>query len=230
MLHGLLRNLSLCSLWHLHALCVQKNFHRFTLSDDMLENDQIKLLLSSITLNDDKAAYKQLFLLLHSRLKQFAYSILKSNEEAEELVSDLFIRIWEKRSQLSKIQSPLLYFYTSTKNLAFTRLGKIKKQQSLPVEEWLVQLNSIYFDPEQLMMTEDMLRQIKQAINELPPRCRIIFKLVKEDGLKYKEVAELLHLSVKTIEAQMAIALRRIGKCMHLDIKPAHSSALSLKK
>ena len=127
MLHGLLRNLSLCSLWHLHALCVQKNFHRFTLSDDMLENDQIKLLLSSITLNDDKAAYKQLFLLLHSRLKQFAYSILKSNEEAEELVSDLFIRIWEKRSQLSKIQSPLLYFYTSTKKPGIHPPGKNKK-------------------------------------------------------------------------------------------------------
>ena len=55
-------------------------------------------------------------------------------------------------------------------------------------------------------------------------------KVLKEDGLKYKEVAELLHLSVKTIEAQMAIALRRIGKCMHMDIKPAHNSALSLKK
>ncbi len=57
-----------------------------------------------------------------------------------------------------------------------------------------------------------------------PPRCRIIFKLVKEDGLKYREVAELLQLSVKTVEAQMAIALRRIGKGMHLDIKTAAQS------
>ena len=74
-----------------------------------------------------------------------------------------------------------------------------------------MQLNSIYFDPEQLMMTEEMMRQIRQAVNNLPPRCRLIFKLVKEDGLKYKEVAELLQLSIRTIEARMAIALRRIG-------------------
>jgi RNA polymerase sigma-70 factor (ECF subfamily) len=187
----------------------------------MLENEQIKRLLTAIALNNDQAAYKELFLLLHSRLKQFAYSILKSGEEAEELVSDLFIRIWEKRDQLTSIESPLLYFYTSAKNLAFNRINKLKRQQNLAPEEWLVQLNSIYFDPEQLMMTEEMMRQIRQAVNELPPRCRIIFKLVKEDGLKYREVAELLQLSVKTVEAQMAIALRRIGKGMHLDIKPA---------
>jgi RNA polymerase sigma-70 factor (family 1) len=190
----------------------------------MLENDQIKRLLTAIALNNDQAAYKELFLLLHSRLKQFAYSILKSGEEAEELVSDLFIRIWEKRDQLTTIESPLLYFYTTAKNLAFNRITKLKRQQNLAPEEWLVQLNSIYFDPEQLMMTEEMMRQIRQAVNELPPRCRIIFKLVKEDGLKYREVAELLQLSVKTVEAQMAIALRRIGKGMHLDIKTAAQS------
>lgn len=190
----------------------------------MLENEQIKRLLTAIALNNDQAAYKELFLLLHSRLKQFAYSILKSGEEAEELVSDLFIRIWEKRDQLTTIESPLLYFYTSAKNLAFNRINKLKRQQNLAPEEWLVQLNSIYFDPEQLMMTEEMMRQIRQAVNDLPPRCRIIFKLVKEDGLKYREVAELLQLSVKTVEAQMAIALRRIGKGMHLDIKTAAQS------
>lgn len=195
----------------------------------MLENEVIKRLLTAIALNEDKAAYKELFLLLHNRLKQFAYSILKSNEEAEELVSDLFIRIWTKKEQLTTIESPLLYFYTSTRNLAFTRISRLKKQNTLPVEEWLVQLNSIYFDPERLMMTEEMMRQIKQAVNDLPPRCRVIFKLVKEDGLKYREVAELLHLSVKTIEAQMAIALRRIGKCMHLEIRET-ARQLAIKK
>ncbi|HEX6192327.1 MAG TPA: sigma-70 family RNA polymerase sigma factor [Chitinophagaceae bacterium] len=196
----------------------------------MIENDQIKRLLAAIALNDDKAAYKELFILLHSRLKQFSYSILKSHEESEELVSDLFIRIWEKRDQMPAIESPILYFYTSARNMAFTRISRLKKQQTLPVEEWLVQMNSIYFDPEQLMMTEEMMRQIKLAVNDLPPRCRMIFKLVKEDGLKYREVAELLHLSVKTIEAQMAIALRRIGKCLHFEIKTNQPVPLSLKK
>lgn len=196
----------------------------------MHENDYIKRLLSAIALKNDQVSYKELFILLHSRLKQFAYSLLKSSEEAEELVSDVFIRIWEKREQLVVIESPLLYFYTTTKNLALNRLNKQKRVQNQSPDEWLVQLNSIYFDPEQLMMTEEMVRQIRQAVNNLPPRCRLIFKLVKEDGLKYREVAELLHLSVKTIEAQMAIALRRLGKCMQLEIKTLSPSSTGLKK
>lgn len=187
----------------------------------MPENAKIKRLLADISLNSDQAAYRELFILLHSRLKQFAYSILKSGEEAEELVSDVFIRIWQKRDQLGQINAPLFYFYTTTKNLALNQLSKQKRQVNLSPEEWLVQVNSLYFDPEQLMLTEEMLRQVKKAVNELPPRCRLIFKLVKEDGLRYKEVAELLQLSVKTVEAQMAIALRRIGKCMHFELKTA---------
>ena len=187
----------------------------------MLENDYIKRLLTAIAQKNDQAAYKELFLLLHSRLKQFAYSILKSGEEAEELVSDVFIRIWQKKEQLTTIETPLFYFYATTKNLALNRLNKQKRQANYSPEDWLVQMNSIYFDPEQLMMTEEMVRQIRKAVNDLPPRCRIIFKLIKEDGLKYKEAAELLHLSVKTVEAQMAIALRRIAKCMHFDMKSA---------
>ena len=105
-----------------------------------------------------------------------------------------------------------------------------KKRYSFSLDEVLVELKSIHFDPEQLMITAEMVKRIHQAIQQLPPKCRLIFKLVKEDGLKYREVAELLHLSVKTIEAQMAIALRRIGKCMHFEIKTDQPAPLSLKK
>jgi RNA polymerase sigma-70 factor (family 1) len=196
----------------------------------MVDNESIKRLLAAVSLQGDQAAYKELFVLLHNRLKQFAYSIIKSKEEAEELVSDLFIRIWEKRAQLTDIESPLLYFYKAVKNMALNRLNKQKKQLIHPPEEWLIQLNSIYFEPEQLLMTEEMARKIRQAINDLPPRCRLIFKLIKEDGLKYKETAELLQLSIKTIEAQMAIALRRLGKCMQLEIKELSHVSVMFKK
>jgi len=64
--------------------------------------------------------------------------------------------------------------------------------------------------PEDLMISGEMLQGINRAINELPPQCRLVFKLVKEDGLKYREVAELLHLSLKTVENQMGIALKKI--------------------
>jgi DNA-directed RNA polymerase specialized sigma24 family protein len=64
----------------------------------VLGNDQIKRLLILIALNNDQAAYKELLVKLYIRLTQFAFTILKSQEEAEELVSDVFVKIWEKRS------------------------------------------------------------------------------------------------------------------------------------
>ncbi len=196
----------------------------------MPANDHIKRLLHLIERDNDQVAYRELFLLLHNPLKQFAYSILKSGEEAEELVSDVFMRIWTKKDQLSLIESPLLYFYSTARNLAINRLTRQKRQAALSSNEWLVQMNSIYFDPEQLMMTQEMVNQVKKSINELPVRCRLIFKLVKEDGLKHRETAELLNISVKTVEAQLAIALRRIAKCMPMDLQNAAIRKLNLKK
>jgi len=63
-----------------------------------------------------------------------------------------------------------------------------------------------------------MLALIRKSIDQLPPKCKIIFKLVKEDGLKYKEVAEILNLSVKTVENQVAIALQKIGNTVSFDV------------
>ena len=194
-------------------------------------NQDIKQLLAAVSLNDDQSAYRELFILLHKRLKQFSFSIIRSVEEAEEIVSDLFIRIWQKRKQLSHIHSPLLYFYTAIKNQSLNQLDKNKRKHNLSAEAWLVQTDSFYFNPEQLLLTGEMMRQIKKAVNELPPRCRLVFKLVKEDGLTYNETASLLHLSIKTIEAQMAIALRRMARCMQVEIKkPASFSLATLKK
>jgi len=63
-----------------------------------------------------------------------------------------------------------------------------------------------------------MLRRLHDAIEQLPPKCRLIFKLIKEDGLKHKEVAELLQLSLKTVENQMTIALKKIADSIQFNL------------
>ena len=66
-------------------------------------------------------------------------------------------------------------------------------------------------DPETLLVSAEKVTKILLAIDQLPPRCKLIFKLIKEDGLRYKDVAKLLDLSVKTVEAQLAIAIKKIA-------------------
>jgi RNA polymerase sigma-70 factor (ECF subfamily) len=184
----------------------------------LVSNEEIQRLLGLIANEHSRDAYRELFLILHRPLCQFAAGILKSNYDAEEVVSDVFIHIWEKRHTLTSIESPRMYFYMSVKNRSLNLLAKQKRQQALDAGYWSVNLSQLFANPEELMMTEELMQKLRKAIQELPARCQLIFKLVKEDGLKYREVAELLQISVKTVEAQMAIALRRLSQCMQLSI------------
>jgi len=181
-------------------------------------------LVVRIAEDDDPTAYRQLFELYYNRLFHFAYSILHTKESAEEIVSDLFLKLWVNRKSLTNIENKHLYFYISIKNLCINQLAKEKRNRVFPLEDCKVEIRSIYFDPEQLMITAEMIKRIQQAISQLPPRCQMIFKLIKEDGLKYREAAELLGLSEKTIENQMTIALRKIDEFIQFDIVRSVSS------
>ena len=184
----------------------------------MIANSELSKLLSKISLYDDAIAYKELFVLYHTKLVQFSSSITQSKESAEEVVSDVFLKIWKNRSVLPTIENFNLYIYIITKNLSINYLHKQKRHQPFSLDNVVVEFRSAYLDPEELMITGEMHKRLHQAISELPPKCQLIFKLVKEDGLKYREVAELLHLSIKTIENQMTIALRRVGQSIHFKL------------
>jgi RNA polymerase sigma-70 factor (family 1) len=175
----------------------------------MIAEETIRSLLDDIAVNSSEKAYKKLFMQLHESLHDFAFGITKNQEDAEEVVSDFFIAIWQRRALLQSIENPRLYFFAGVKNTALNKLAQ-KRKQMPPADGWHTRLTSVFFNPEELMLSAEVVKGIMLAINDLPPKCRVIFKLVKEDGLKYAEVASLLDLSVKTVEAQMAIALRRI--------------------
>lgn len=179
--------------------------------------DQILNLQQRIALHSDQSAYKELYLLFYKPLLQFGYSFVRSHEMAEEIVSDVFVNLWKKKAQITDIQNLRLYLFVSTKNTALNYL-RSQKKPLLQAEQYQVQLQSIYFDPERLMITAEMVNRVQAAIRKLPPRCQLIFKLVKEDGLKYREVAELLNLSVKTVENQMITATRRVGEAIRFDM------------
>jgi RNA polymerase sigma-70 factor (family 1) len=176
----------------------------------VITNSQIHSLLDEIALHNSEKAYKSLFMLMHESLNDFARSILRSAEDAEEVVSDFFIIIWQRRKSLGTIQNAKLYFFVAVKHAALNRVASKKRQQLPPEGEWQTPLKSVFFNPEELMLSDEIVKKVMQAVNELPPKCKAIFKLVKEEGLKYAEAASLLDISVKTVEAQMAIALRRI--------------------
>lgn len=196
-----------------------------------MTNESIKLLLKEIVHDNDQRAYKELFVRTHEHLHRFALSILRSKEDAEEVVSDFFISVWQKRASLLEIENIKLYFFVSIKNISINKLRQKKRATTSFNEDYLVQFKSPFFNPSELLLSKEAVEKILGAINDLPPKCKLIFRLIKEDNLKYAEVAELLNISVKTVESQMAIALKKIGESYNFKIQfPELHSILTGKK
>ena len=136
----------------------------------------------------------------------FALQFLHDSEMAEETVQDLFVHIWEKRESLNIETSVKHYFFRSIRNQCLNQIQhqKIKKQYASKMLESSQQ----EIDPEQYYMEVDLIRRIEKSIESLPPKRQEIFRLSREQGLKYKEIADELNISVKTVEAQMGLALK----------------------
>jgi RNA polymerase sigma-70 factor (family 1) len=159
----------------------------------------------------DEEAFRQVYVFYYRRLYRFACALVKTPEPAEEMVEDVFVRVWQLRETAGSIQNLRVYLYTAVKNSALNYLSQ-KARQSItePFDHIHITVGSTTDTPEQLLITAEMQQKIQIAVDALPPRCKMIFKLVREDGLKYKEIAGILNISVNTIDAQMAIAIKKI--------------------
>ena len=177
--------------------------------DDITGEEQ-RIILQKIA-KGDQESFKKLFLSFWNRLFHFAFAIVKSKDSSEEIVEDVFIKIWKSRENLARIENIKVYLYTAVKNTSLNYISKKAKESiTEPFDHIDIELSESQ-DPEKIMITSEMFSRLKEAVDTLPPRCKIIFKLIREDGLKYKEVAEILNISVNTIDAQMAIAVKRIA-------------------
>ena len=166
----------------------------------------------------DENAFTQLYLHFGKKLILFGVSLVRSKEIAEELVEDVFVRLWANRPGITGIENLTVYLYVAVKNKALNKLSqKAKELIAAPFDYLDTTMDEFATDPYDLMITSEMMAQMQQAIEALPPRCKMIFKLVREDGLKYKEVAEILNISVNTIDVQMAIAVKKICTALHIE-------------
>lgn len=166
----------------------------------------------------DEPAFRELYHIYNKRLHYFALAMVKTREAAEEVVEDVFIRLWSQRATVAQINNLRIYLYTATKNTSLNYLSRKAKEAIVePFDDIDITLRETGVSPEQIMITAETYQKIRRAVEALPPRCKMIFKLIREDGLRYKEVAEILNISVNTIDAQMAIAIQRISDAVRKD-------------
>jgi len=177
----------------------------------------------------NELAFRQLYHHFYKKLLQFAFILTKNKETAEELVEDVFIKFWKNRKNAGAIRNLKIYLYTATKNTCLNYISsKASESITRPFDAVNIELSGPIC-PEKLLIYKETFGKIKNAIETLPPRCKMIFKLIREDGLKYKEVAEILNLSPHTVDAQMTIAIRRIAFLVQKEFEKNPGKAVSKK-
>jgi RNA polymerase sigma-70 factor (family 1) len=184
----------------------------------MEKRQLISDLQRQIALCDDMGAYRKLYDKLHKELFFFSYSIIRSREAAEEIVSDVFIKLWRIRNELLAIENLTVFLYTIAKNLSINHITRNYKFPKVSLDAIEVENISTFDNGEELFISAEMTRRVQQAINGLPSQCKLIFQLVREHGLKYKEVSAILNLSEMTVRNQLVIAARKIAAAVQLDI------------
>lgn len=164
-----------------------------------------------ICFNDDLKAFEVLFYGLNNKLIKFCILYVHQKEAAEEIVSDVFIKCWEGRKGLTEIVNPETYLFVCVKNQSLNYVKKYSNIHLVQIEssDKIEFINT--YDPEKELERKELHFLLDQAISKLPHQARVVFKLIKEDGMKYKEVAEILNISPRTVQTQLFRAIKKLS-------------------
>jgi RNA polymerase sigma-70 factor, ECF subfamily len=158
----------------------------------------------------DEQAFELLYRKFYPRLCAFANKFLNDPEASQEIVQDVFTKIWECREDINPEDSLKSYLFKIAQNMSINSLRR-KKVESRYIEIYkLVYIDK--FEPSVIesLLAKELDENIIKSIEHLPQQCRKIFELSRSEGLKYKEIAETLNISIKTVEAQMSKAFRSL--------------------
>lgn len=171
-------------------------------------------MISSSIINPETDSYNDssfevLFKTHFKALHAYAITILRDEEEAEEIVQQVFLKLWEKRTTLTIEISARAYLYKTVYHSCLNHLRDFKTR--LKYQGEMHRMTDLHDRPASGRIEMNELQQhLNKALNELPEQCRTIFQMSRFENLKYREIAAKLNLSVKTVEHQMSKALKTL--------------------
>jgi RNA polymerase sigma-70 factor (family 1) len=174
------------------------------------------VLWNKICLEDDIKSFEQLYRFLYSRLIKFSVYYVVDKQAAEDLVTEVFVKCWENRAASTHVLNPESYFFIAVKNQSLKHLKKNSSVTFIDLVDVEEGISITAETPEYIMETKELHRQLDFAIADLAPQAAMVFRLIKESGMKYKEVAELLNISPRTVQTQLFRAITKL----RLILKP----------
>ncbi|PWJ60007.1 RNA polymerase sigma-70 factor (ECF subfamily) [Dyadobacter jejuensis] len=175
------------------------------------QKNALESLFGRVVKKGDYYAFRELFTNHYRYLCNYAMRVVETREIAEEVVADVFVKLWKNREQIEVHTSFQAYIYRAVRNQALDYL-KLKmhrqyEKESLDSIQWSMS-HADHFSPMDELAFNETYNHIERCIQALPCQCQVIFRLSREEGLRYKDIAEKLNISVKTVETQMSRALK----------------------
>lgn len=179
-------------------------------------NDQE--LLHRIT-EGDQGAFDQLFERYRDRLFHYLQKVTKSNETAEEIVLDIFLKIWTGRSILAEIDNFEAFLFRVARNKALDFLRWVQKSRFRQMELWdHIQEMAAAETADQEVLLAEIHSSVQQAIAQLSPKRKMVFQLSREQELTYEQIGRKLHLSTHTVRNHLAASLQFIRAHLKADL------------
>lgn len=165
--------------------------------------------------NGDERAFDTFMDYYSGALYRYAYGVVGNREDAEEVVSDVFVEIWKNRKGLLEIESMQAYLYTITYRKAVSML---RHTSSRPVNVSLDDLENFTVSPlaapDQSLISREELDALNNAIDSLPPKCRHVFYLAKIERMPYGEIVKMLGVSLATVNYHVGYAMTHLKKIL----------------
>ena len=171
----------------------------------------------ALTDQKENIKFEDIYLSYFSKMKYFALEYVIREEDAENIVQDVFTELWEKKEMLSMHINLVAYLFTTVKNRCLNHLRHkaiVQETATLIQEEYLItlrmNLNSLEAFDQNLFSDQDIEKLITRALDTLSPKCREIFVMSKIEGKKQKQIAAELNISINTVETQIGIAYKKL--------------------
>lgn len=154
----------------------------------------------------EKSAFESFFKEEYSSLCRFALTFTKDPDDAEEVVQNCFVKLWEGRNKIEIGNSPKAYLFKMIRNASLNQIKHISiREEYKEYNERVLQQSETMEDD---MESNDLQEKINSAIQNMPPQRKRIFEMSRFEGLKYREIAEYLDISVKTVENHMGSSIK----------------------
>lgn len=178
-----------------------------------MTEQEVRRYLRQMKDEDSQQAFRGFYDLTYDRLFRIAYYYVKHDEWTQEIVLDVFMKLWEQRAKLPEVNNIEDYCFILTKNASLNYLEKENRHATLSADQ-LPEPSDQADSPEETLISEELFARYVKALDRLPERCREVFVRIREEKQSYAQVANELDISVKTVDAQLQKAITRLKEML----------------